>query len=492
MAEATINLLPKQTEAWDCWEDPIVTELGYGGAAGGGKTRLGWYLVISIAEQFPGARVAVGRKELKNLKQTTLAELWEIFKELGYKKDTDYKFNDNSSVMTFPNGSEVLLVDTAFSPQDSEYTSLGGLALTWVWLDESNETPEKAKAILKTRIGRLNRFYKGRVVSSVPEGVKDYTEIKPFLLETFNPNKGHVYRDYYKLWKDGSLPKYRKFIRALPGDNPHLSPMYIENLGRADKATRERLLKGNFEFDSDPTKIMTYDSITDLTNNTLINNSKVKTLVVDVARFGGDKIVLGTFEGNELYSLGVYTYQGTDETVTKARNEAIAEGVAFSNILFDEDGIGGGCVDTMKGTKGFHGGSSPTLTWDYIKQKLVPANFRNFRSQCYFKLADHVNDHLMSVKIRKFDTNIEGYTVEQAISDLFAELDAVKRVDDSDGSKQTIIPKSEMKEELGRSPDFADVLMMKMYFVLKDIPQDEDSYAGMRPRNPQVRINKAR
>jgi phage terminase large subunit len=490
-ATAEINLLPKQTEAWDAYEDPEITEVGYGGAAGGGKTRLGWYLAISISEQYPGARGVVGRKELKNLKATTLVELWEIFKELGYAVDVDYTYNDNKSVLRFANGSEIMLVDTAFSPQDPEYTNLGGLPLTWSWLDESNETPEKAKAILKTRVGRMNKFHKGRVVSSVPEGIKDFSEIKPFWLETFNPNKGHVHRDYYKPWKEGKLPKYRRFIRALPGDNPHLSRAYLENLGRADKATRERLLLGNFDFDSDPTKLMTYDAITDLETNTLLNNDKVKTLIVDVARFGGDKIVLGTFEGKELYALGVYTYQGTDETIKKMREEAVAEGVAFSNILADEDGIGGGVVDNMKGIKGFSGAASPLLVWDYVKLKLVPANFTNFRSQCYFKLADMVNDHLISVKIRKFNTNIEGYTKEQAISDLFEELDAIKRKDDSDGSKQAVIPKSEMKEQLGRSPDFADILMMRMYYELKETPQNEEAYSHARPR-PQVKVNKAR
>ncbi len=491
---AVIDLLPKQTDAWNCWEDPQITELGYGGAAGGGKTRLGWYLALSLSEQYPGAKGAVGRKELKNLKQTTLAELWQIFKELGYKPSIDYTYNDNQSVIKFPNGSEIILVDTAYSPQDPEYTDLGGLPLTWAWLDESNETPEKAKSILKTRVGRLNKFKKGRVVSSVLPTDKlgvDYTEIKPFTLETFNPNKGHVHRDYYKPWKTNTLPPYRAFIRALPGDNPHLSAGYISNLERSDKATRERLLKGNFEFDADPLKIMTYDSITDLTTNTLLSPVKTKFMIVDVARFGGDKIVLGTFRGLELYSLGVYTYQGTDETIQKMRNEAVEESVAFANILADEDGVGGGVVDGMKGIKGFHGGSSPLQIWDYIKQKMVLANYINFRSQCYFKLAELVENHLISIKITKFQTNIEGYTLEQALSDLFEELDATKRRDDSDGSKIAIIPKVEIKEQIGRSPDIADIAMMRMFFELKtSLPQDERSYPKFHQK--EVKVNKAR
>ncbi len=454
--QATINLLPKQTELWDAWESNNITEAGYGGAAGGGKTRVGCYLAITIAEKYPGSRGAIGRKELKTLRLTTMATLFEIFKELGYSDKRDFKYDAQQSIITFANGSQIYFLDTAYSPQDPEYTRFGSLEITWAWIDESNETPEKAKAILKTRLGRKNTL----------NGIK----VKPFWLETFNPNKGHVHRDYYKPWKEGTLPNYRTFIRALPGDNPHLPPEYITNLERADKITRERLLKGNFEFDDDPQKLMFYEAITDIVLNVITKNSKDKTLIADIARFGGDKIVLGTFIGRHLYSLGVYTYQGIDETITKIRTEAREEEVGYMNILVDEGGVGGGVVDGMRGIKGFNGASSPLDVWDFVKGKLAPANYTNFRSQCYFKLSEMVNNRLLLVKVTKFKTNIEGYTLEKAISDMVEELDQIKQTDNSMDGKKAIIPKSEIKEQLGRSPDFADILMMRMFYELKDTP----------------------
>lgn len=454
--ESVINLLPKQSLAWDAWESPHITELGYGGAAGGGKSRLGCYLAITIAEMYPGSRGAIGRKELKTLRLTTLSTLFEIFAELGYKEGS-YKYDAQQGVITFPNKSQIYLLDTAYSPQDPEYTRFGSLELTWAWIDESNETPEKAKSILKTRVGRKNNL-----------GGK---EVKTFWLETFNPNKGHVYRDYYQPWKEGTLPSYRAFIRALPGDNPHLPAAYITNLERSDKVTRERLLKGNFEFDDNPQKIMLYEAICDLTRNTLVNNSQTKTIIADIARFGGDKIVIGTFKGLELYALGVYTYQGIDETITKIRDEAATEGVGWQNILVDEGGVGGGVVDGMRGIKGFNGASSPLPVWDFISSKMKPANYQNFRCQCYFKLSEMVNDRKILVKVTKFNTNIEGYTLEKAISEYIEELDVVQKVDDSANTKLAIIPKSEIKELLGRSPDFADIFMMRMFFELKEPPK---------------------
>ena len=453
--ESQINLLPKQSLAWEAWESPNITELGYGGAAGGGKSRLGCYLAITIAEMYPGSRAAIGRKELKTLRLTTMATLFEVFNELGYSTK-DYKYDAQQSIITFANGSQIYFLDTAYSPQDPEYTRFGSLEITWAWIDESNETPEKAKSILKTRVGRKNNL----------NGVS----VKPFWLETFNPNKGHVHRDYYKPWKEKTMPHYRAFIRALPGDNPHLPQSYITGLERSDNVTRERLLNGNFEFDDNPQKIMFYEAITDLSSNVLVGNKTTKTLIADIARFGGDKIVLGAFRGLELYGLWVYTYQGIDETIRKLKDISREEGIGFMNVLVDEGGVGGGVVDGMRGIKGFNGSSSPLPIWDYTTSRLKPANYMNFRCQCYYKLSEMVNNRLMRINIEKFHTNIEGYNVEKAISDLFEELDVVKSTDNSMDGKLAIIPKSEIKEMLGRSPDFADVLMMRMFFELKDTP----------------------
>ena len=487
----TIDLLPKQTEAWELWEDKETTEVGYGGAAGGGKTRLGWYLAITIAEMYPGSRAAVARKELKTLRITTLAELWIIFRELGYQQETDYTFNAQDNIVKFPNGSEILLLDTANSPQDPEYTRFGSLNLTWAWNEESNETPEKAKSILKTRVGRHNSFVVG--------GKK--VKAKAFWLETFNPNKGHVHRDYYKPWKEGTLPHYRRFVRALPGDNFHLPQEYIENLKRADKTTRERLLLGNFDYDADPNRLMEYDAIIDLRTNTLIPDGDVRGRVVeperylinDIARFGGDKIASGEFEGMTLVGLEVNTYQDLETTNKQIKDRTIESKIPMSRVLSDEDGVGGGSVDSLKGSKGFLGGSRPVEIFDTFHGRNIAANYANLRSQCYFKLAEVVNARGMAIKLRYFKSNIEGYTQEKAISDLEEELDAIKKKDDSgQTTKLAVIAKVDIKEALGRSPDLADILMMRMLYELKKKPDAvPNTPSGKVRTTPVVRKNKA-
>lgn len=478
---ATINLLPKQSEAHDAYENPLITELGYGGGAGGGKTRLGCYLGIIIAEKYPTSRGAIARKELKTLRITTLAEMFIIFNELGYQLDRDYKYDAKDNIIKFANGAELLLLDTAVSTQDPEFTRFGSLNLTWAWAEESNESPEKALTILKTRVGRHNKF--------IIDGKEEI--VKSFWLETFNPNKGHVHRNYYKPWKEGTLPPYRLFIRALPGDNPHLPPAYIENLKRADKTTRERLLYGNFDYDADPNRIMDYDAIVDLRTNTVLpDEQKRRYLINDIARFGGDKIVSGEFEGLTLVGLEVNTYQDLETTTKRIKDTAAERRIPYSFILSDEDGVGGGVVDNLRGTKGFLGGSKPLTIIDSFTGKEVSENFSNLRSQCYFKLGEMVNGRQLAINIQRFKTNIPGYSVEKALSDLEEELDAIKSIDESgQRTKKAIIPKIEIKEALGRSPDFADILMMRMMFELKG--QSAPNHRLPPRRTPKVTVNKA-
>lgn len=434
---ANIHLTPKQTKAWEAFEDPEIKELGFGGGAGGGKTRLGCYLAIYIAEKYPRSRGVIGRKELKTLRLTTLTTLWEIFAELGYVKDRDYVYNAQDGIIKFSNGSEILILDTAHSPQDPEFTRFGSLELTWAWIDESAETPLKAKQILKTRVGRKNKI-----------GGK---EIKSFWLETFNPDKGHVYSDYYKPWKDGKLPPYRMFISSLATDNPHLPKEYINNLKKADKVTRERLLYGNFEYDDDPAKLFYHDSVLDLFTNTVENGELY--LTADIARFGKDFTIIGIWDGLECKEIKKLDNKDLSYQAQFIKEILKDYRIPFSHAIIDEDGIGGGVIDQLGGVKGFIGNSTPYQIWDTRKQKMVNANFKNLRSQCYFKLAELVNSHQVAVR-----------TDENTQEIIRQELEVIKQKHPDKDTKNAVISKEDIKEMIGRSPDYADMLMMRMSF----------------------------
>jgi len=50
---------------------------------------------------------------------------------------------------------------------------------------------------------------------------------------------------------------------------------------------------------------------------------------------------------------------------------------------------------------------------------------------------------------------------------IIEELEQVKRHNIDKDGKLAVIPKEKVKELLGRSPDFSDALMMRMYFELE-------------------------
>ncbi len=436
-----INLTTKQTKAWDYLTDDTTTELGYGGGARGGKSWLGATFFIFCCLAYPGTRWAIGRRELKNLKRTTLLTFFKACKEYGLSKDTHFNYNEQKGSITFKNGSEIYLLDMAYQPSDPLYTWLGGFEITGAWCDESNEIPEVGIQILKSRCGNhLNDVY----------------NLKPIILETFNPNKGHVYKRYYKPWRDDKLPEYRQFIKALATDNPYIPQSYIDELKRADKITRERLLYGNFEYDDDPACLFEFDAINDLYTNKAETGEKY--LIADIARFGDDKTVIHHWDGYKRVKGWSLAKKSTKEVADFIKQKADELQVRRSHIVIDEDGVGGGVVDQVEGCKGFINNSQCIQPDDASWNDAKKVNFANLKTQCYFRLADFTNRGKIQV----------ANASEDEKTALNEELEQIKQADIDNDGKIKLIKKEKMKEGLGRSPDHADTLMMRMYFELKD------------------------
>ena len=431
----------RQTEAWDYLSDQITSELLFVGGAGGGKSLLGCAWLIIMCGKYPETRWLLGRSKLKTLKETTLATFFDVCKMWGIKEGY-YKYNANEGTITFTNGSQILLKDLFMYPSDPNFDSLGSLEITGAFIDEVNQITFRAWSVVKSRIR-----YK-----------LDQYGLIPKLLGTCNPSKNWVYQEFYKPHNEGTLPNNKKFVQALVKDNPFISKYYVENLKQIkDKAIKERLLMGNWNYDDDPSCIFSYDTITDLFTNKGTGDEKY--IVGDVARKGRDRMVIGYWEGLQLkqvYELDYETKSDTKKSTEFVINLAEEKQVGRSNIVLDEDGVGGGVVDQVE-CKGFVNGSAciqpPEVKYDSNKK----LNYGNLKAQCYLLLAD---------KAEKSEIGIDS--VNPDIKDLIVEeLEQIKRKNlDKDG-KIYIISKEEIKEAIGRSPDFADMIMMRMFFELE-------------------------
>ena len=426
----------RQAQALRYWNDNITTELLYGGGARGGKTRLFAQICIDMCTRFAGCRGGVGRDSLKDLKATFLLSFFEQAAEDGLKNGVDYEYNDNTSQIKFKNGSMIFLVDLGWYPSDPEYDRLGGYELTFGLVEEGQQVEQKAKNVFKTRICyRLDDF-----------------GLIPKLGATCNPGNNWTKQEFYKPWREGKLPTYKAFVPALATDNPFCPKSYIDELRRAPVAERERLLYGNWDYDDDPARMMSYDAITDLFTNIVIPLPSENYLICDVARFGSDMTVIAYFEGLVLQKIKAYKKLSTTQVVGLIEQWRELYKVPKSFTIVDEGGVGGGVVD-QGGYKGFMGGRSP-----YDKK------FANLNAECQFKLSEIVNSHKMLIKC-------ESDKIKQMIQE---DLEQVRRKDPDKDGKLQVISKDIRKERLGRSPDFGDVLMMRMFFEV--VPKPSVSY----------------
>jgi hypothetical protein len=423
-----MKLLSKQENAVYYLKDSITTEVLYGGAAGGGKSALGCLWLIEMCQNYSGSRWLMGRSKLKTLKETTLNTFFELTSKLGI--NDQFKYNAQSNVIYFNNGSEIILKDLFLYPSDPEFDSLGSLEICGAFIDECNQVVFKAWQVVKSRCRyKLNEF-----------------GLIPKILGTCNPAKNWVYKQFYIPKKDKSIREYRNFIQALPTDNPNLPESYLQSLLQLDKNSRERLYFGNWEYDDDPSALISQDAMVNYFNPIHLQRGKDRYLTIDVARHGKDKSVFRIWYGWVCVTSFRIEKSGLDVVVSKAKEFMRIHNIPISNVIADEDGVGGGVIDFLK-CQGFVNNS----------KALNGENYANLKSQCSILTA------------KKIEENLIGEICEDgSLRDIIAEeMEQVKMKDMDKDGRLTIIPKDEMKDVIGRSPDEWDSIMMRYYFQLK-------------------------
>lgn len=456
---------PKQEAAYKLLWDKITSFILFGGGAGGGKTWLGCEWLITQCYNYPGTRWFIGRKELKRLKNTSYLTFKKVCRHHGIP-DSDWKLNGQDNYIEFvagnAKGSRIDLLDLKYKPADPLYERFGSEEFTGGWIEEAGEIEFLCFDVLKTRIGRhLNDVY-GLFPAK--------------LLLTCNPTQNWLYRIFYKPWKKGTLSKKYAFIQSLFGDNSHTAGSYGEQLDEiTDPVMKARLKEGLWEYGTDELSLMPYDSIIEIFFNELDPDPRGY-ISADIARMGSDKVVIGAWRGLDLYRIRELSKLKLSQTKEHLRDMMTDEQISYDRTVVDEDGVGGGIVDMMEGVHGFMGGRSPILKPKTdIEEKeeryanlpasyLQRENYKNLRSQCYFLLADRVNKH--SIKISADLTELQKELIIE-------ELQQIKREDTVADAPLQVVSKDDIKEAIGRSPDYADMLMMRMYFELIKIDESK-------------------
>lgn len=442
-------LTEKQTIALDYLEDLVTTELLYGGAAGGGKSRLGCYWQLKRRMKYPGTRGLIGRAVLSVLKVTTLQTLFEVAADQGLKKGVDFwqtsaQHNEFPNCILFQNGSVIYLRDLFLYPSDKDFDDLGSLEITDAFIDEGSQITEKAKETVRTRM----RY---KLIDGLPK-----------LLTSSNPAKNWMYSEFYKPSKEGKLDKGRQFVQSLPVDNPHLPESYLEVLRTLkDKSQKERLWYGNWDYEDDPMILFEYGKILELFTNEFIYPEPQKYMTADIAYEGSDLFVIGIWHG--LVLSHIEAIDKIDEVLVskKITDLRIKFGIPLGNVIFDADGLKtfvrhSAREGALKGAVEFHNNA----------KALNEEKYFNLKAQCYFKLAELAEENKIYIAVKDYRKQI------------IEELEQIKKLErPDDNAPHRIERKQDLKERLGRSPDFADMLMMRM------LPEVKKSFKSQKSSN---------
>lgn len=404
-----------------------------------GKSIIETTVQILECNAYAGIAWGLGRLELTRLKRTVLITFFNQLQFYGVK-DHQYNYNQQLNKITFENGSEVFLIDTQFKPSDPLNTRFNGYELTRCALDESNETDISVVNKLFERCGwRKNEDY----------------GIGTKMFETFNPDKNHVNERYWIPFRDNEEPKHKKFIQALPADNPHPAvAKWIDNLMKTgDIPTIERQVHGNFDYDDDPSALVRHDEIMDVFTNTHVKpDHGDRWISSDIALLGRDKFVIISWAGLVATVQVVKSKSEANEVVEDLEKVKNKEGIPNRNVIVDTDGTGSYVKSYMRGIVTYHAqGKTLGAKDERIK-------YGTINDQVGFKLADLIRSSEIYIICSQNHQRIIAKELAVCLR---------KHGVDKDG-KAKIIPKEEQKKLLqGKSPDFYDALKMRMMPLLR-------------------------
>lgn len=439
-------LKPKQQSVIDVINDhPEIDELVLIGPTGVGKSALAAHVFLCICDTFPHSQIFVWRKNFGTARKT----IWRTYKkmliDMNFIEEEDYHLNEGSLLIEFPNKSVVTFAQ-ADASTDRDQNKIKGLDITANQIEESNEMIEDAVDMVMSRKGRANQ-----------QGQPSINIL------TMNPNNGWTKTRYYDKWKKGELPKNVMVIEFTLEDSWQTDSDINSLIRSKPKWWVERYLKNNWKYlDEDHALISGYlwEKATvfhlpaperDANGNVIPKDPRYKfdkVIGVDVSDNGGDACVASLIEYGVLteqkeLKLPERTYGQNSEIDSRPTGYlfaqqliAWAESKGFTKgqarqISLEVNGVGTSMRDSMK-LLGWHideytaTGKSRTETFLNGRRALDEGEVQVLQKNSY-----RGHDDELWREISAHETDI---------------VDGVEKV----------TKKDKIKEQLGRSPDFAD------------------------------------
>ena len=488
-----------------------------GGSAGGGKT---FSLVIEPLKWVgdPNFGCVFLRKNLTDLKKqgSAIDESRKWYPHLGGV------FNETSSFWRFPSGAKVSFGSI---PHEKDLETWKSSQIQLIVFEELTEFNRKAFFFMLSRnrgVGKVRPYVRascnpmpGNWVADIIDWYLDRDTGMPI------PERDGVLRYFISyrdrlIWgntKDEVIEKCPEafenaafiaskvskydivksftFIRGSVEENQILlqnDPGYIGNLMAGDENDQARFLLGSWKISVDGKGLFIDDKIDEMFIDSYPDGfNRVGThITCDAAKFGRNLCVILVWFNFTVIHTTVFYQCAPYDIFSEIEILRMQFSIPKVNCIVDQDGVGGDVVKLGK-YKGFMSRATPVEDPD-TRQK---ENYGIFKDQCFFRLADLLNDGELKYVVNKATCKIfdKGSRVARFSTILKLKDDSVDELVDikymikkhlrSIRKGDSVIEiggeikictnsKEEQKEILsGQSPDFADALMMRIFFSVQ-------------------------
>jgi hypothetical protein len=328
-----------------------------------------------------------------------------------------YNFNESNLIITCPNGAEI-----HFKSADNPDNLYGEDVYACVF-DEAPRAKEDAWFALRSTLTA--------------------TEAPCKLIGNF----GGISNWVHKLKEKSKTDKNYAYFKVTCWDAIRAGILSEDEVLQAKRDLPEKIFKELYEAEAseDDGQLINNQSIIKTFSNTHIEGG-IKYITADIARLGKDKTIIFVWDGFRVIETKEYDISRIDFIVKEIKTLQQQYNVNDNNIIVDEDGVGGGVVDYLR-CNGFVNNSVA------IKVNGVKDNFASLKDQCYYYLAEAINRNEIYIKCNE---KIEKHLTE--------ELEMVRLPKEIDASRIRLMGKDEIKKRIGRSPDYSDALMMRIWF----------------------------
>lgn len=255
------------------------------------------------------------------------------------------------------------------------------------------------------------------------------------------------------------LVKSLTFIPGTLDDNKELTekdPSYEANLFAQDKKHGKRLRRGCWYDAAGENVLFAYEDLYDMFRMTWVEGGD-NYQTADIAMEGADVFRVGIWNGLRLER--VDSWDKSDGKMIWQNMQRLAQEwkVPGKNIVFDTNGVGNFLAGFFRSSFDFRSQASPLEERPEAGGgKDVKVNYRDLRTQCAYKLSSVILDRKMFVNIQ--DQAQQDYIIEEFL--------AHEKTGENSSGKLTITPKEEVKAAIRRSPDYFDIILMRMVFLI--------------------------